>query len=784
MQMTASIVEIHQILRGEHHDPFHVLGAHLVSLKGRPVVVIRAYLPQAASARVVSAELDRPVEMNSFQGSGFYEAVFEERDRLFTYLLELTDSGGSTRQIHDPYSFWPVLSDFDLHIFAEGTDLRTYDKLGAHLTQRGGVAGVFFAVWAPNASRVSVIGDFNSWDGSRHPMRARGLTGLWELFIPGLGEGEKYKFEVRSRSGEYIVRKSDPYAFYAEVRPNTASIVFDLDKYEWGDSDWMASRAEHNSFEKAISVYEVHLGSWRRGLDPGQSWLTYRELAHQLVAYIKETGFTHVELLPVSEHPLDGSWGYQTTGYFAATSRFGTPHDFQYFVDLCHRNDIGVIVDWVPAHFPMDEHGLRCFDGTYLYEHADPRLGQHQDWGTSIFNFGRTEVRNFLKANALFWLDKFHIDGLRVDAVASMLYLDYSRKPGEWIPNKFGGNENLEAVSFLRELNTVAHREFPGILTIAEESTAWPQVSHPVYLGGLGFSLKWNMGWMHDILAYFTKDPIYRKYHHNNLTFALVYAFTENFILVFSHDEVVHLKGSMLAKMPGDDWQKFANLRALYALMFAFPGKKLLFMGDEFGQWNEWRSDSSLDWHLLQYEPHRKLQACVRDLNRLYRETEQLHSLDFHHSGFEWIDFADSDNSIVSFLRKGKESRGPLIVVGNFTPVPRSGYRIGVPGGGRYRILFNSDSEAYGGANLGNGYEVSADPVEQHGRRHSLNLILPPLAVLYLMPTEGEARVESEKQNERIPDSSTDSDLLPQDPGLVPAGPLDRESAGLRGSEQ
>ncbi len=734
MPTTASELEISQILRGEHPDPFYILGAHIVEVEQKPAVAIRAFLPQASSAQVLSPELEAPLQMTNFEGSGFYEAVLKDRDRLFTYRLRLTDAGRRTWDIYDPYSFWPVLSDFDLHLFSEGTDLRTYDKLGAHVTERGGVPGVFFAVWAPNASRVSVVGDFNEWDGRRHPMRARGLTGLWELFIPGLVEGDRYKYEIRSRSGDYIVLKSDPCGFYAEVRPKTASVVFDLNQFEWGDSDWTAGRAESNSLDKPISIYEVHLGSWKRKTDPGYSWLCYRELAEQLVNYVKEMGFTHVELMPVSEHPLDASWGYQTTGYFAPTSRFGTPRDFQYFVDTCHRNNIGVIIDWVPAHFPKDEHGLRYFDGTYLYEHADPRLGQHQDWGTSIFNFGRTEVRNFLLTNALFWMDKYHIDGLRVDAVASMLYLDYSRKPGEWIPNKYGGNENLEAVSFIRELNTVIHGQHKNVLTIAEESTAWPQVSHPVYLGGLGFSLKWNMGWMHDMLSYFSKDPIYRKYHHNSLTFALMYAFTENFVLVFSHDEVVHLKGSMIAKMPGDDWRKFANLRALYALMFAFPGKKLLFMGDEFAQWNEWNNDKSLDWHLLQYEPHRKTQTCVRDLNRLYRQVPQLHSIDFHPSGFEWIDFADGDNSIVSFLRKSKNQEEPLVVVGNFTPVPRIGYRIGVPSGGKHRVLFNSDSEAYGGSNMGNGAEVTADPIEKHGRPYSLNLVLPPLSVLYLLP--------------------------------------------------
>ncbi len=740
MHATVSEAEIEQIVHGEHRDPFHVLGAHLVRVAEKPAVAVRAYLPQAASAQVLSGELGKAVTMTNLRNSGFFEALVEGRDRLFTYKLRLTGPDGRAWEIHDPYSFWPVLSDFDEHLFSEGKDLRTYEKLGAHPMVRGGVPGVFFAVWAPNASRVSVVGDFNSWDGSRHPMRSRGLTGLWELFIPGLVEGDKYKYEIRSQAGDYIVKKFDPCGYYSEVRPKTASVVFDLDKYRWGDSEWIAARSEHNGFDKPISVYEVHLGSWRRKSDQEHSFLTYRELAGELVEYAKDMGFTHLELMPVSEHPLDASWGYQTTGYFAPTSRFGTPRDFQYFVDYCHRNGLGVIVDWVPAHFPMDEHGLRYFDGTHLYEHADPRLGEHQDWGTSIFNFGRTEVRNFLLTNALCWLDKFHIDGLRVDAVASMLYLDYSRKPGEWVPNRYGGNENLDAVSFIRELNTVLHAQHPGILTIAEESTAWPQVSHPVYLGGLGFSLKWNMGWMHDILLYFSKDPVYRRYHHNSLTFAVMYAFTENFVLPFSHDEVVHTKGSMIAKMPGDDWRKFANLRALYALMYAFPGKKLLFMGDEFAQWSEWNHDSSLDWHLLQYEPHRKMQACVRDLNHLYRKTGQLHSIDFHHSGFEWIDFADSEHSVISFMRRSKDSKDPLIVAGNFTPVPRAGYRIGVPKGGKYRVLFNSDAEAYGGSNAGNGFEVTADPVRQHGQPYSLNLILPPLAVTYLLP-EGRTTV-------------------------------------------
>jgi len=732
MTITAQEIEVLQIVRAEHHDPFHVLGAHPVDVGGIPCVAIRVFTPEAASVSVLSESLAEPRVMERIHPAGFFEVVFENRPQLFTYRLLLDDGQGHRWEIFDPYSFWPVLTDFDLHLLAEGNHFKYYEKLGAHLWDCGGVAGVLFAVWGPNASRVSVIGDFNSWNGARHPMRLRPECGVWELFLPGLGEGTAYKFEVRSRMGEHIAQKSDPCGFFNEVRPKTASIVCSIDRYQWGDQEWIAERAQHNSHDRPISTYEVHLGSWRRQMDEKHSWLSYRDLAGQLVDYVKEMGFTHIELLPVSEHPLDASWGYQTTGYFATTSRFGRPEDFQYLVDRCHQNGIGVLLDWVPAHFPMDGHGLRYFDGTFLYEHSDPRLGEHRDWGTAIFNFGRTEVRNFLISNALFWLDKYHIDGLRVDAVASMLYLDYSRKPGEWIPNKYGGNENLEAVSFIKDLNTILHGRHPGILTIAEESTAWPGVSHPVHLGGLGFSLKWNMGWMHDMLSYFAKDPVHRKFHHSNLTFALMYAFTENFVLVFSHDEVVHMKGSLLSKMPGDAWQKFANLRALYALMYAFPGKKLLFMGGEFGQWEEWNHDKSLDWHLLNYEPHRRLQACVKDLNRLYRELPQLHRIDFHYSGFEWIDFADSDQSIISFMRKAGGAEDFVVVVGNFTPVPRMEYRVGVPLPGTYQSLFNSDSEIYGGSNVGNGNLVEAEAHHAQGRPYSLNLNLPPLGVVYL----------------------------------------------------
>jgi 1,4-alpha-glucan branching enzyme len=732
MKTTAPKNEVQQIVHAEHRDPFHVLGAHPVELDGKPCVAIRAFLPEAASVFVLSQESPEPRKMKKIHPAGFFEVVFEDRSQLFAYRLRLEDGAGHSWEIHDPYSFWPVLSDFDLHLLAEGNHLKSYEKLGAHLWECGEVRGVLFAVWAPNASRVSVTGDFNRWNGARHPMRLRPECGIWELFIPGLGEGECYKFEMRSRAGDHIIQKSDPFAFYSEVRPKTGSIVRSISRHQWGDREWMEIRASRNGLNRPISIYEVHLGSWRRQLDEKHSWLDYRSLADQLVAYVKEMGFTHIELLPINEHPFDGSWGYQTIGYFAPTSRFGRPEDFQFLVDICHQNGIGVILDWVPAHFPMDGHGLRYFDGTYLYEHSDPRLGEHRDWGTAIFNFGRVEVRNFLIANALFWLDKYHIDGLRVDAVASMLYLDYSRKAGEWIPNKYGGNENLEAVQFIKDFNIILHGQHPGILTIAEESTAWPGVSHPVHLGGLGFSLKWNMGWMHDMLSYFSKDPVHRKFHHSNLTFALMYAFTENFVLVFSHDEVVHLKGSLLAKMPGDPWQKFANLRALYSLMYAFPGKKLLFMGCEFGQWDEWNHDKSLDWHLLQYEPHRRLQMCLRDLNHLYRSLPQLHQIDFHYSGFEWIDFADSDQSIISFIRKAGDPEDVIVVVGNFTPVPRLTYRVGVPFGGTYDVVFNSDSESYGGGNVGNGPRVEADAYGCQGRPYSLNLNLPPLAVVYI----------------------------------------------------
>ncbi len=621
-----------------------------------------------------------------------------------------------------------LLTDFDLYLFGEGTHLRIYEKLGSHITEIEGRKGVHFALWAPNAEEVSVIGSFNNWDPSAHRMSSLGPSGVWTVFIPEIGEGELYKYRIKSRVNGMVRIKSDPYGFFFEERPKTATIVYDIDRYEWNDREWLDARAKTDYLQKPVNVYEVHLGSWMRRPEGG--FLTYQELAERLIPYVKEMGYTHIELLPVTEHPLDASWGYQSTGYFAPTSRFGRPEEFMNFVDRCHQSGIGVILDWVPGHFPKDDHALRLFDGTCLYEHEDPRKGEHMDWGTLIFNYGRNEVRNFLISSAFFWLDRYHIDGLRVDAVASMLYLDYSRKDGEWVPNIYGGNENLEAIDFLKRFNEVTHLFFPGVMTIAEESTAWPGVSRPTYLGGLGFTMKWNMGWMHDTLEYFTKDPVFRKYHHNNLTFSLLYAFTENFILSLSHDEVVHGKRSLLEKMPGDEWRKFANLRALYGFMFGHPGKKLLFMGGEFGQRWEWDCNSSLQWELLEEGFHAGMKKYVRDLNFFYRTEPALYEVDYHHSGFEWIDFSDAEQSIVSFIRRAKKRENFLVFVCNFTPVPRQRYRIGVPEPGFYREVLNSDSEIYGGSNMGNLGGVEAVPNPIHGRPFSLELTLPPLSVL------------------------------------------------------
>jgi 1,4-alpha-glucan branching enzyme len=629
-----------------------------------------------------------------------------------------------------------TLTEFDRYLLNEGTLQRAYDKLGAHLGEDQGRRGVHFAVWAPNAERVSVVGDFNGWNPASNAL-APSSAGVWEGFVPDLGAGTLYKYHLLSRNRNYEVDKADPCGFAAEIRPQTASRVWDLDSYSWQDADWMAHRAERNALNAPISVYEVHLGSWRRKVEESNRWLSYRELAPLLADYVHDAGFTHVELLPVMEHPFDGSWGYETIGYFAPTSRFGTPSDFMYLVDYLHQHGIGVILDWVPAHFPKDEAGLAYFDGSHLYEHADPRQGEHPDWGTYVFNYGRNEVRNFLISNALFWFDKYHVDGLRSDAVASMLYLDYGRHDGQWIPNRYGGKENIEAIEFLRKLNEDVHSAFPGVLMIAEESTAWPQVSRPTYVGGLGFDLKWNMGWMHDVLNYMSQDPIFRSYRHNEITFGLLYAFTENFVLPFSHDEVVYGKGSMLAKMPGDDWQKFANLRLLYGFMFGHPGKKHLFMGDEFGQRSEWNHEASLDWHLLESPMHAGLSRWVRDLNTAYRGQPAFHELDCDQAGFEWVDCTDYQRSVLTFLRRGSKADDLLLFACNFTPVVRTNYRVGVPFDAVWKEILNSDAPLYGGSGQGNLGALSASPLPIQGRPFSLTMTLPPLAIVVLQPQSG-----------------------------------------------
>ena len=623
------------------------------------------------------------------------------------------------------------ITGHDIYLFKEGNHHRLYDKLGAHIMTIGEECGVFFALWAPNAENVSVAGDFNGWNKVSHPLKAReDGSGIWEGFIPDITRGDIYKYHIHSRYNNYKVDKGDPFAFYWEQPPKTASVVWNLD-YKWHDSEWMGNRHKHNSLNAPISIYEVHIGSWRRSLEDGGRFLTYRETAHYLADYVREMGFTHVELLPVTEHPFYGSWGYQTVGYFAPTSRYGTPQDFMYLIDHLHQNGIGVILDWVPSHFPSDEHGLSYFDGTCLYEHADPKKGYHPEWNSYIFNYGRNEVRTFLISSAIFWLEKYHIDVIRVDAVASMLYLDYARKEGEWIPNKYGGREDLDAISFIKGLNEAVYVSHPDIQTIAEESTSWPMVSKPVYLGGLGFGIKWNMGWMHDILKYFSQDPVYRKSHHNELTFSIWYAFSENFLLPLSHDEVVHGKGSLIGKMPGDEWQRYANLRLLFGYMYGHPGKKLLFMGGEFAQWKEWNHDESLEWHVLQYPFHRGMQKWVKDLNHLYRTEPALYELDFSADGFEWISLHDWEQSIISFIRKGRDNDKMALIVCNFTPVTRFKYNVGVPRGGFWAEVLNSDAEVYGGSGCGNAGGVEAAPVPVHGRTHSLCLTLPPLGVLF-----------------------------------------------------
>jgi 1,4-alpha-glucan branching enzyme len=627
-----------------------------------------------------------------------------------------------------------LLSDDDLFLFNEGSHFRLYYKLGAHPLTVEDTAGTYFAVWAPDAEKVFVIGDFNNWDKASHPLVPRGQSGIWDGFIPGVGPGAVYKFHIHSRFQMYKVDKADIFGFSYEGPPRTSSIVWDLD-YAWSDQEWMAKRHAHNALNAPLSIYEVHLGSWRRKVEEGHRFMTYREIAPELAEYVKNMGFSHVEFLPVMEHPFYGSWGYQTTGYFAPTSRHGTPQDFMFLVDYLHQHDIGVILDWVPSHFPADEHGPGFFDGTHLFEHADPRKGYHPDWDSKIFNYGRNEVRNFLLSSALFWLDHYHIDGLRLDAVASMLYLDYSRKEGEWIPNPFGGKENLEAIDFLRQFNKEVYGNYPDVQTFAEESTSWPMVSRPIYVGGLGFGMKWDMGWMHDTLTYMSKDPIFRKYHHNTLTFRMLYAWTENFLLPLSHDEVVHGKGSLLRQMPGDDWQRFANLRLMFGYMFGQPGKKLLFMGGEFAQWDEWYHEKSLDWHLLEYPPHIGVKKWVEDLNRMYRQEPALNELDFDSAGFRWIDCTDVDHSVVSFLRQGKSTGDLILVVANFTPETHANYRVGAPRAGYWQELLNGDAPIYGGSGQGNMGGLETTPIPYHGYPDSLNLILPPLAVVFFKST-------------------------------------------------
>ena len=717
------------LVRGDHGDPFGVLGPHSDGAGG---LVVRTFQPHAGRVWLIDAESGRSAgEMSREHAEGLFVGRVPDRKAPFPYRLRLEVGGGNTVEIDDPYRFPPILGEMDSYLIAEGNHLRLYDKLGAHSMELEGVAGVAFLVWAPNASRVSVVGSFNSWDGRRHPMRRRVECGVWELFIPGIDRGEAYKYEIKGAHGELLPLKADPIAFAAEHPPRTASVVHGLGEPAWSDQEWMTSRAAAAARNAPISIYECHLGSWMRAPEHGHRYLTYDELADRLVPYVAEMGFTHLELLPVSEYPFDGSWGYQPIGLFAPTSRHGDPAAFARFVDRCHASGIGLILDWVPGHFPTDPHGLGYFDGTHLYEHADPRLGFHVDWNTLIYNYGRREVANFLLANALFWLRHYHIDGLRVDAVASMLYLDYSRQPGEWIPNQYGGNENLDAIAFLRRLNELAYGEAEGAMTVAEESTAWPSVTLPTYLGGLGFGYKWNMGWMHDTLSYISEDPVYRKYHHHQLTFGLIYAFTENFVLPLSHDEVVHGKGSLLGKMPGDRWQKFANLRAYFGFMFGHPGKKLLFMGGELAQEREWNHDASLDWHLLDDPMHRGVQTLVRDLNRLYRELPALHQRDCEAEGFEWLELHDSEQSVLVFMRRAGDAPD-VVVACNFTPVPRYGYRVGVPLPGYYRERINTDAALYGGGNIGNSGGVIAEDVGSHGRPHSLSLTLPPLGTVIL----------------------------------------------------
>ncbi len=714
--------DLQRVIDAQHHNPFSVLGR----CNNNTQSVIRAYIPNCKTVHIDEngAEMTRILDTDIFEYTGSQDNILEH------YKFCWQTSEGDKFSEYDPYTFSPNIPEYDLQLFDQGQHWHIYRILGAHCLTIDNISGVRFAVWAPNAERVSVVADFNRWDGRRHPMQNLGESGVWLLFIPEVSIGAPYKYEIRNRESGQISVKSDPYAQQFEIRPKTASLITQASNFEWNDQEWVKQREAADWLHAPMSIYEVHLGSWQR--DEENNFLNYRALAKRLVSYVKSLGFTHIELLPICEHPFDDSWGYQTLGYFAPTTRFGSADDFRYFVNHCHEHNIGIILDWVPAHFPKDEHGLMRFDGTSLYEHADVRLAEHPDWGTLIFNYSRNEVRNFLLSSAVYWLEEFHVDGFRVDAVASLLYLDYSREEGEWIPNKYGGNENLEAIDFIRELNNTTHGEFPGTLILAEESTAWPQVTQPTWMGGLGFSMKWNMGWMHDTLQYMHEDPVHRKFHHEILTFGLLYAFHENFVLPFSHDEVVHGKSSLLYKMPGDEWQRFANLRLLYTYMFTYPGKKLLFMGCEFAQGDEWNHHKALDWYVLDYKLHLGIRDLVRDLNTLYVKSQELHYYDFDAQGFEWIDCHDHEQSVISYIRKSKDRS--FVVILNFTPVARNDYRIGVPYEGIYKERINSDSTYYGGSNVGNNMAVKAEPITWMGQPYSLKLTLPPLGAVILSP--------------------------------------------------
>lgn len=717
--------DFYPLVESRHCDIFRVLGLREHPGSGW---VARVFRPDARAVTLIDCHNEqRCFPLKKIADEGLFESILPEVSHAFDYVLEMVSHEGVTWRERDAFSFGAVLGEMDIYLFNEGNHHDIYRKLGAHMIEHGGVSGVHFAVWAPNAQRVSVVGDWNHWDGRVHCMRKMIPAGIWEIFIPNISEGSHYKFEIRGPQGDVFL-KTDPFAFYAQHGMETGCMVFNLDRYTWSDSEWMTKRAQQDPYNSPMSIYEVHLGSWQRMVDDGNRCLSYLELGDRLIPYVKEMGFTHIELMPVMEHPFDGSWGYQVVNYYAPSSRFGNPDEFRHFVDRCHQEGIGIILDWVPGHFPKDAHGLARFDGTPLFEYADPRLGEHKDWGTLIFNYASNEVQNFLHGNALFWLDQYHLDGLRVDAVASMLYLDYSRLPGEWVPNCFGGRENLEAIAFLKRFNELCYSQHPGVMTAAEESTAWPGVSRPTYVGGLGFGFKWNMGWMNDSLRYIAREPVHRKFHQGDITFSMLYAFQEHFILVLSHDEVVHGKGSMLNKMPGDDWQKFANLRMFLAWMWSHPGKKLIFQGTEFGQWAEWNHGKSLDWHLTQFAPHDGIRRLVQHLNWLYRNEPALYSEDDSYAGFDWMDFNDAENTVWSYVRKGRNGEIVLFVV-NATPVIRGGYRVGVPGPGFYEEILNSDAETYGGSNVGNYGGTWADEIYWQGRPRSIQIDLPPLSV-------------------------------------------------------